>query len=164
MRSRLAVPAAALLVLAACLPAGALAASPGGAAAADEPTAFQCAAPVDDAAVAQASAARSLLRITGRPHVAGRHVSVDTDVAMGGCLTLTLYPRGARKLDSSTQIGTVVRTIAAGGPTRSVVMLNARGRRLLTARRAIAAMLITDFRAAPGAAGGEVTLSTPVWL
>ena len=54
--------------------------------------------------------------------------------------------------------------IADPGRTRSVVVLNARGRRLLKVRRAIAAMLITDFRSPPDAGGAEVTLSTPVWL
>ena len=173
MRSRLATAAAALFVLAAVLPGSAAAttggpaASPGGAAAVDEPTSIVCTPGVPPAPApsgVNAGTARALLRITGRPRVAGRRVSVDTDVATGGCLTLTLYPRGARRLDQTTQIGTLTRVVADPGPTRSVVALNARGRRLLKARRAIAAMLITDFRSPPNASGAEVTLSTPVWL
>ena len=133
----------------------------------DEPTTITCDAglpPEPAPAGVTAGAARSLLRISGRPLVAGRRVSVDTDVATGGCLTLTLYPRSARRLDAATQIGTLTRVVADAGLTRSVVQLNARGRRLLKARRAIQAMLITDFRSAPEASGAEVTLSTPVWL
>ncbi len=173
MRSRFATAAAALFLLAAVLPAadaavpGGPAASPGGVSAVDEPTTIVCGSSVPAAPATpgvHASVARSLLRITGRPQVAGRRVSVDTELATAGCLTLTLYPRAARRLDATTQIGTIVRTIADPGRTRSVVVLNARGRRLLQSRRAIAAMLITDFRSPPDTSGAEVTLSTPVWL
>jgi hypothetical protein len=173
VRSRLATAAAALSLLAAVIPGAAAAvpggpsAAPGGVSAVDEPTTIVCSSSVAAAPAApgvHASVARALLRITGRPHVAGRRVSVDTDLATAGCLTLTLYPRGARRLDATTQIGTIVRAIADPGPTRSVIVLNARGRRMLKARHAIAAMLITDFRSPPDTSGAEVTLSTPVWL
>jgi len=173
VRSRLATAAAALILLTAAVPGagaavpGGPSASPGGVSAADEPTSIVCTSAVPAAPPApgvHATVARALLAITGRPLVTGRRVSLDTDLATPGCLTLALYPRGARRLDATTQIGTVVRTIADAGPTRSVVVLNARGRRLTRARRAVAAMLITDFRSPPGDGGAEVTLSTPVWL
>ena len=90
--------------------------------------------------------------------------SVDTELAAPGCLTFTLYPRGVRRLDATTRIGVLVRSIGDAGPTRSVVALNGRGRRALAARHGIAAMLITDFRTGPEDGGAEVTLSTPVWL
>lgn len=166
MRLRLAFPPVALLLAAVCLPGAALAApasSTGGAVAVDEPSASLCPS-TDDPAVAQASAVRALLRITSRPSVAGRRVSVDTELASSGCLTLTLYPRRAKRLDAATRIGFLVRSIADGGPTRSVVALNARGRRLLAARHGVAATLITDFRTGPAGAGAQVTLSTPLWL
>ncbi len=173
MRPRLASAAAALIVLVAfptpviAADPGGAGASPGGVAAIDEPTAITCdPGPPPEPAPSgiTAGAARSLLRITGRPLVAGRHVSVDTDVATGGCLTLTLYPRDARRLDAGTQIGTLTRVVADAGLTRTVVRLNARGRRLVKARRGVKAMLITDFRSAPEVSGAEVTISTPVWL